>query len=75
MSATPWPITVSLFFYNLTGQGLPLGIFSNSSYKESERQIASGKIVVIGTDGIWETTNSSGEMFGKKRLQTIICQH
>jgi sigma-B regulation protein RsbU (phosphoserine phosphatase) len=62
-------------FYNLAGQGLPLGIFSNSRYEESKRQIDSGQIVVMGTDGIWETTNSSSEMFGKMRLRTIIRQH
>ncbi len=31
-----------------------------------------GQILLIGKDGIWETHNESGEMFGKKRLSTLI---
>jgi sigma-B regulation protein RsbU (phosphoserine phosphatase) len=30
---------------------------------------------LIGTDGIHETRNGSGQMFGQKRLQEIIQQH
>jgi sigma-B regulation protein RsbU (phosphoserine phosphatase) len=31
-----------------------------------------GDIVVIGTDGIWEAQNTSGEFFGRKRFLEII---
>ena len=31
-----------------------------------------GDVVVIGTDGIWEAQNESGDMFGKERLRKII---
>ena len=34
-----------------------------------------GQIIVIGTDGIWETENSRSEKFGKFRLRQIIRQH
>jgi sigma-B regulation protein RsbU (phosphoserine phosphatase) len=27
---------------------------------------------VIGTDGIWESRNSKGEMFGKDKLKEVI---
>jgi len=27
---------------------------------------------LIGTDGIWEMRNETGEMYGKERLKTII---
>jgi sigma-B regulation protein RsbU (phosphoserine phosphatase) len=30
---------------------------------------------VIGTDGLWETQNKSGEMFGKERLKILIREH
>jgi sigma-B regulation protein RsbU (phosphoserine phosphatase) len=30
---------------------------------------------MIGTDGLWETQNESGEMFGKDRIQALIRQH
>jgi len=28
--------------------------------------------IVIGTDGIWESRNSKGEMFGKDMLKEVI---
>ena len=31
-----------------------------------------GDPVFIGTDGIWESVNRNGRMFGKERLQNII---
>lgn len=59
-------------FRELAGKGLPLGAFENSAYEESQRQVASGHIIVIGTDGIWETRNAEGAVFGKEALQHII---
>jgi len=37
--------------------------------------IEPGQVTAIGTDGIWETRNSAGEMFGKERLLRLIRQH
>ena len=34
-----------------------------------------GQIIVIGTDGIWDTENPHKEKFGKFRLRQIIRQH
>ncbi|MGD2270760.1 MAG: PP2C family protein-serine/threonine phosphatase, partial [Desulfobacterales bacterium] len=51
------------------------GIFDNSVYKQFEHQIAPGDIILIGTDGIWESRNSKGEMFGKDRFKNIIKTH
>ena len=31
--------------------------------------------MIIGTDGIWEASDESGEMFGKKRLMEVIKNH
>ena len=59
-------------FSELAGKGLPLGAFENCEYEESQRQVASGQIIVIGTDGIWETLNAEGAMFGKEALKHII---
>ena len=36
------------------------------------RKISSGQILVIGTDGIWEARNQTGEMFGRERLKDLI---
>jgi len=29
-------------------------------------------VIIIGTDGIWEGHNKSGEMYGKHRLKEIV---
>jgi sigma-B regulation protein RsbU (phosphoserine phosphatase) len=63
------------FFEELSGRGLPLGIFEDSDYEESARKINPGQIIVIGTDGIWETHNAEGEMFGKQIFKKIIRDH
>ncbi|GAB6058927.1 hypothetical protein JCM31598_20440 [Desulfonatronum parangueonense] len=63
-------------FIDLPGSGLPLGIREGNSYQVSARDILlPGEIIVLGTDGIWETTNQEGEQFGKDRLRQIIRAH
>jgi serine phosphatase RsbU (regulator of sigma subunit) len=56
----------------LAGEGLPLGVMEDAVYKESQKQINSGQIVLIGTDGIKEAVNASGEMFGNERLLAAV---
>ncbi len=55
--------------------GLPLGVATDSVYQESTRAIKAGQIIFMGTDGIWETRNPQGDMFGKDRLKQIIRQN
>ncbi len=63
-------------FGELGGGGIPLGIEMNWAYKEFRRdRLDPGQIIVIGTDGIWETHNPQREMFGKEALREIIRQH
>jgi sigma-B regulation protein RsbU (phosphoserine phosphatase) len=62
--------------YELNGRGSVLGIdpdWTFEEYKHSEW--SDGQIIVIGTDGIWETENPHAEKFGKFRLHQIIRQH
>jgi sigma-B regulation protein RsbU (phosphoserine phosphatase) len=62
-------------FIELTGGGLPLGVSEKSAYQKFHRNIKSGQILLIGTDGIWESQNSSGEMFGKDRFKNVVQEH
>ncbi len=62
-------------FRELTGRALPLGVFYDSEYTESQREITPGQIIVIGTDGIWEAHNQNGMMFGKDKLKEVIHLH
>ena len=58
---------------SLENTGMPLGIMDNAKYDQAGPVILdSDDIILIGTDGIWETTNESGEMFGKTRLENIL---
>lgn len=51
---------------------LALGIFDEGEYEEYEVPLCEDGVVVIGTDGIWETRNSEDELFGRERfLQTV----
>ncbi len=60
-------------FKELWGEGIALGIDPNGKYQENiVRKISSGQILVIGTDGIWEARNQTGEMFGRERLKDLI---
>ena len=56
----------------LSGKGLTLGVMEDADLKEYQKQIASGQIILIGSDGIKEAVNESGEMFGTQRLLQVI---
>jgi sigma-B regulation protein RsbU (phosphoserine phosphatase) len=63
-------------FDELHGRGIALGVDETWSFEEQIRELWSdSQIVLIGTDGIWETENPQGESFGKRRLKEIIRQH
>jgi sigma-B regulation protein RsbU (phosphoserine phosphatase) len=60
-------------FEEIQGEGLAMGIDPSFHYAENVKYgLVEGQIVVIGTDGIWETRNGSGEMFGRSRLKDLI---
>ena len=59
----------------LAGHSLPLGVSEKTAYQVFQRQIAPGQILLIGTDGIWESQNSQGQMFGKERFRRVISAH
>jgi sigma-B regulation protein RsbU (phosphoserine phosphatase) len=66
---------VSDAFENLKGNGMPLGVSEDATYKELSFEIKRGQIIFIGTDGIRETRNQNDEMFGNQRLQQILRQN
>lgn len=60
---------------DLSGEGMALGVVEDYNYQEYTLQgWESGSVIVIGTDGIRETRNGSGEMFGLNRLHAIISE-
>ncbi|MDD2390621.1 MAG: SpoIIE family protein phosphatase [Desulfobacterales bacterium] len=62
-------------FSELRGEGIVLGVDHTWKYKEyTYEKWLSNRIILIGTDGIWETRNPEQEIFGKDRLRRIIRQ-
>ncbi len=60
-------------FSELTGGGIPLGIEPTWQFKEfGPRNLESGQVIVIGTDGIWEARDPENQVFGKQRLRDTI---
>jgi sigma-B regulation protein RsbU (phosphoserine phosphatase) len=59
----------------LQSSGIPLGIIAASDYAmEPAIHLNPGDMLLIGTDGIWETHNFAGEIFGTRRLCDILRQ-
>jgi serine phosphatase RsbU (regulator of sigma subunit) len=60
-------------FEELYGSGMALGLDEKHLYEENEKSdLAKGQIIFLGTDGIWETFNSEGDLFGKEPIKEII---
>ena len=73
--ATIYDPATDIFDELTGGVDVPLGVFEDTAYRESRRNIASGQIILIATDGIWEAQNPEGDMFGKERIQSIVRKH
>ena len=60
-------------FKELNGYGIALGLDDNFVYRENVLNgLTEGQVLLIGTDGLWETQSESGEMFGKDRIKALI---
>ena len=60
-------------FEDLAGPGLALGVDGEWNYVTNRKEgLQEGQIIVLGTDGIWETQNPQGELFGKEAIYKII---
>ncbi len=63
-------------FEDLKGPGVALGIDSDFSYELNRRtDLRHGHVIAIGTDGVWEAVDKSGEMFGKERFKALLRRH
>ena len=60
-------------FSELMGGGIALGVDETWTFEEQRHDgWKAGQVILIGTDGIWESENPQGEMFGKERLREIV---
>ena len=51
--------------------GLPLGVGGEFEYESTEVELTKGDCLLLYTDGISETENSAGELFGRERLLNL----
>ena len=55
---------------------MALGVDGACSYLSGGRSgLSTGDVLLIGTDGIWETQNANSEKFGKERIGKILMRH
>ena len=63
-------------FEELGGPGLALGVDADWQYRQSERKgLKAGQVIVVGTDGIWESRDNRGNMFGKTAFLEVVRGH
>jgi len=57
----------------LESTGIPLGMFANMTYEQSEEiALQSGDVLVMTTDGVREAFNEDGEAFGNERFTDLV---
>ncbi len=63
-------------FMELRGEGMALGVDDTQEYAcKTHTGWNDRHLLLFGTDGIWESENSGGERFGKKRLRRLLRAH
>jgi len=57
--------------------GIPLGIDEAAPFgqQDYERPLRPGHVILLGTDGIWDTTEPGGDFYGKDRPRAICRAH
>jgi serine phosphatase RsbU (regulator of sigma subunit) len=56
----------------LSSTGLPIALYPSQGYSESIVDLGRGDLLFFYTDGLVETENPSGDMFGAERLQRLL---
>jgi len=59
----------------LEGNSIVLGIDESYRFENQTSSVEQGDVILLGTDGIFETRNRKNTMFGYERVQDIITRH
>jgi sigma-B regulation protein RsbU (phosphoserine phosphatase) len=62
-------------FRELKEGGPSLGIIADANYSSGTELMTDGLVLLLGTDGIWETRSAKKGLFGKERVRKIIRYH
>ena len=56
----------------LSSTGMPIALYAGQGYQEATIEVTAGDLLFFYTDGLVETENERGEMFGAERLQALL---
>ena len=59
----------------LTADGIPLGLMEEALYGQGQRELETGDLLAMYTDGIVEAPNPEGVEFGEDRLVEVLRRH
>lgn len=60
-------------FHEYGSSAIPLGIVADIEFGDTSRaELSPGDILVLGTDGIWETCDPANQMYGTERVKELI---
>ena len=59
----------------LQGENLPLGVSEREIYEQVSVPVEPGDVLLFYSDGLTETRNAEGELFGIERLSECVRQH
>ncbi|MBT8329828.1 MAG: serine/threonine-protein phosphatase, partial [Desulfofustis sp.] len=59
----------------LEGEGIVLGIDESYEFANQLTDVEKGDVILVGTDGIFETRNSEQQLFGHERVNSLIAEH
>ncbi len=59
----------------LQGENLPLGVSEKEIYEQTRVPLHTGDVLLFYSDGLTETRNSAGELFGIERLAECVRTH
>jgi sigma-B regulation protein RsbU (phosphoserine phosphatase) len=63
-------------FEELGGSGMPLGLDERYIYEEQKGAMLSrGRVILLGTDGVWEAPDLKGNRFGKEAVYETVRRH
>jgi serine phosphatase RsbU (regulator of sigma subunit) len=56
----------------LSSTGMPIALYAGQGYQEAVVEISAGDLLFFYTDGLVETEDEQGEMYGADRLQALL---
>ena len=56
----------------LESNGMPLGLFEEAQYEVATLRLRAGDVIVAFSDGVEDSSNSTGDCFGKARVREVL---